>query len=151
MRNTAPLGSLRLASEYLAAATSVLPPPTTDLEAFRLKISFPAYFLVGHSIELSLKAFLLGRGATKDELRSRKFGHKLDALLSEARRRRLGSEVKLPQDETRAIVELNNCYSVKELEYAEVGYRRMPSYALVHRVAGRLCHGLQAYVRRVGA
>ena len=151
MRNTAALGSLSLASEYLAAATIVLPPPTTDLEALRMKISFPAYFLVGHSIELSLKAFLLGRGVTKDQLKSRIFGHKLDALLTEARRRRLGNEVKLPQVETRAIVELNYCYSVKEFEYVEVGYRRLPSYALVHRVAGRLCHGLQAYVRRVGA
>lgn len=151
MRNTAPLGSLRLASEYLAAATRVLPPPTTDLEAFRMKISFPAYFLAGHSIELSLKAFLLGRGTTKEELRSRKFGHKLDALLVEARRRRLGNEVKLPRDEAGAIVELNYCYSGKELEYVETGYRRLPSYALVYRAADRLCHGLQTYVRRVGA
>jgi hypothetical protein len=55
----------------------------------------PYYFLLGQSIELSLKAFLLGRGVPLKELRSRKYGHNLETLLDEARRRKLGLEVKL--------------------------------------------------------
>ena len=151
MRNTAPIGALRLASEYLAAATRVLTPPTSELEALRMRISFPAYFLVAHSIELSLKAFLLGRGMTKQELRSSKYGHRLDVLSTEARRRRLGIEVQLLRTEIEGISVLNRCYSAKELEYVEEGFRTLPSYALVHEVAGKLCHDLQPYVRRIGA
>ena len=151
MRNTTPIAALRLASEYVVAATRVLTPPTSELEALRMRISFPAYFLVGHSIELSLKAFLLGRGMTRQELRSNKYGHRLDALSTEARRRRLGIEVKLLRSELEGISVLNRCYAAKELEYVEEGFRTLPSYALVHKVAGKLCHELHPYVRRIGA
>ena len=46
--------------------------------------SWPRYFLLCHSIELALKAFLLHRGATLDELKDRGLRHKLDKLVTEA-------------------------------------------------------------------
>ena len=102
-------------------------------------------------MELALKAFLLGRGMTLAELKSRKYGHDLAALLTEARRRKLGNEVSLSRPELEAMRLLNEMYSVKELEYAITGYRRLPSYAITHAVASKLCTGLQGYVRRIGA
>ena len=151
MRNTAPLGCLRLANEYLRAATAAQTPPKTAVEALKQRISLPAFFLSGHAIELALKSFLLARGTSISELRSRKYGHDLAALVVEARRRKLGNEVPLSQPELEAMHLLNECYSAKELEYAITGYRRMPSYALVHAVASKLCTGLQGYVQRIGA
>ena len=88
---------------------------------------------------------------TKQELMSSKYGHRLDVLSTEARRRRLGIEVQLLRTEIEGISVLNRCYSAKELEYVEEGFRTLPSYALVHEVAGKLCHDLQPYVRRIGA
>jgi hypothetical protein len=52
-----PLGFLTHAQEFLAAGELVLNHATA--------VSLPAYFLLGRSIELSLKAFLLARGVEK--------------------------------------------------------------------------------------
>ena len=46
--------------------------------------SWPRYFLLCHSVELALKAFLLHRGATLDELKDFDIRHKLDKLVTEA-------------------------------------------------------------------
>ena len=151
MGDTAPFGCLRLGGEYLRAAVLVQPPPASALEAMRLRLSFPAYFLVGHAIELSLKAFLLGRKVGVAELRSRKYGHNLEALLRESRRRQIGREVPLNMKEVQAVLLLNECYCAKELEYVVVGLRTLPSYALIHAVASKLNKGLLPYVQRVGA
>ena len=151
MPNTAPIGFLRVANDYLRAARTVQQPPVSELEALRQRISLPAYFLVGHASELALKAFLLGRGHTITELRSRKYGHDLAALIAESRKRKLGREVRLSARELDCLRLLNECYSAKEFEYAINGYRRLPSYALVFSTATKLCEGLQGYCRRIGA
>lgn len=143
--NTAPFGCLRVAREYFDSATLVQRPAESYAQALRQKLSFPAYFLVGHAIELALKAFLLGRGMTIDILRSRKYGHNLDALLSEARRRKLGTFVKLSNAELQAIVVLNQCYSAKEFEYSATGVRRLPHYADIYAIADRLTRGLRKF------
>ena len=49
---------------------------------------FTAYYLLGHSLELLLKSFLIGRGTEVSELRSRKYGHDLEKLLTESKRRK---------------------------------------------------------------
>jgi hypothetical protein len=142
---TAPFGALRIAKEYLLSATLVQKPAVSEVEALRQRISFPGYFLVGHSIELSLKAFLLARGISVSVLRLKPYGHNLESLLKEARRRRLGTMVKLSTQEVTAVNVLNDCYSVKEFEYAVTGVRHLPPYALVHAVAAKLNEGLHAY------
>ena len=149
--NSAPFGSLRLAKEYLAAATRIQAPATNEIDALRQRISFPAYFLVGHSIELSLKAFLLGRGMKISALRSRSFGHDLEALVSEARRRRIGLHVKLSAKEVKGIKVLNDCYAAKEFEYAVTGLRHLPPYQLVHATATRLSETLQSYCLKLAS
>jgi hypothetical protein len=47
---------------------------------------WPRYFLLSHSIELSLKAFLAIHGKTAEQLQ-KEFGHKLNKLLEEATKR----------------------------------------------------------------
>ena len=44
----------------------------------------PRYFLLCHSIELALKAFLLSRGMTEESLRRKPYGHSLVDLREEA-------------------------------------------------------------------
>lgn len=145
VQNSAPIGSLLRAREYLDAASLVQRPAQNEHEEFVQNLSIPAYYLVGHAIELALKAFLLERGITVGELRSRKYGHNLDALVLEARRRRLGMCVKLSHKEVSAISMLNVCYSAKEFEYRAGGARRPPYYSLVHGIAVRLCEGIEPY------
>ena len=47
------------------------------------QLSWPRYFLLCHSIELALKAYLAKFGATVEQLKC-DFGHKLDELVDEA-------------------------------------------------------------------
>lgn len=147
MQSTAAIGSLRMAKEYLSAATRIQAPPRSEIEAFRLRLSWPAYFLVGHAIELSLKGYLLAQGMSTSQLRSRAYGHDLSALLAECRRRRMGLRVKLSPNELAGIRALDVVYSAKEFEYVVEGGRHLPPYGLVHTVATRLCEGLYDYYR----
>jgi hypothetical protein len=50
--------------------------------------SWPRYFLLCHSIELALKAYLAEHGATVDQLKD-DFGHKLDKLVDKAAKKGL--------------------------------------------------------------
>lgn len=61
-----PLGLWKRAKEFAEAAGVVA-------DAARNQLSVPAYYLWGHSIELSLKAFLFDSGVPLQELK-RKYG-----------------------------------------------------------------------------
>jgi hypothetical protein len=55
-------------------------------------ISWPCYFLLCHSVEIGLKAFLASRGVPEAELR-KKFRHKIDPLMRAALAKGLDIEV----------------------------------------------------------
>ena len=107
---TSSWGTLDRSKEFVEAARTLYPP----FQSFPYNFPSVVYLLVGHSIELSLKAFLMGRGTTAEELRS-KYGHDLDRLLGEAERRGLDDvlEVKLSAADIRAICLLNVEYKSK--------------------------------------
>jgi hypothetical protein len=86
---TPAIRTVRFSQQFLAAALKVQRPAETEREALRQRPSLVSYYLLGHAIELALKSYLFARGLSLDDLRSRKYGHKLDVLLTECRRRRL--------------------------------------------------------------
>jgi hypothetical protein len=131
------------------AALKVQPVASSAAAELRQPITLTAYYLVGHSIELSLKAFLLGRGVSIGKLRSKLYGHNLAALLSEARRRKLGNLAKLSRQDIAVINVLNECYGVKELEYAFTGARRLPHYSVTVSLAKHLLDSLDPYCRKL--
>ena len=132
------------AEKYLDAAKSVCKPPVTMRDKLTCTASFPAYFLIGHSIELSLKAFLFGRGVTVNHLWN-KYSHDLEKLITESRRRKLGREVKLSKGHISAIKILNAPYKHKLLEYSEVGTYTLPQYWLICEAASNLVNGLYSF------
>jgi hypothetical protein len=71
--------------------------------------SWPRYFLLCHSIELALKAYLAEHGATVDQLKD-DFGHKLDKLVDKAAKK--GLPLPTTTQET-----------IKLLNKAHTGYR----------------------------
>lgn len=120
---TTSTGLWRFGQEYLAAATLVQ-------SGTKKRISIPAYYLIGHAIELTLKAFLVARGVTVRELRNPKlYGHNLVALLARARKHRLGQFVKLGRAEVKAIALLNEQYASKRFEYIETGAFSLPPFS----------------------
>jgi hypothetical protein len=143
--NSAPLGCIRLAKQFLDSAIKVQKPATSYGEDLAQPISLVAYYLVGHSVELSLKSFLLGRGMPITTLRSRKYGHNLTVLLAESRKRKLGLCSKLTAKDVVAIKILDECYSVKELEYSFNGARRLPNYPTIIALATKLQREINVY------
>jgi len=72
-----PFGFIAYAADFLDAA-----------KQFKTSRPFSPvpYYLLCHSIELSLKCFLLGKGVSKEELKDfRKYGHHLIKLITQAR------------------------------------------------------------------
>jgi hypothetical protein len=51
-----------------------------EAAGLRLRFNMPIYYLYSHALELTLKAYLLSKGATSNRLRSRDYGHKLKVL-----------------------------------------------------------------------
>lgn len=131
-----PAGFLIHAQEFFSAG---------DLVLSKAKgVSLPAYFLLGRSIELSLKAFLLHCGMTIEELRSKKHGHDLSALLIEAMNRGLSKLVKLEAQEIGVIDLLSYDYMEKRFEYRVTGGTyALPLIDVTHDVTRRLAYELE--------
>lgn len=78
---------LRAARGYIYAAEAVRRSRDLDSEMFA-----PALYLVGHSVELLLKANLLAQGASVEELK--RFKHGLVQLWNDARNESLRLEIR---------------------------------------------------------
>lgn len=135
---TQPFGLLRYAQEYFEAGVAAYP-------LTRHKPSSPALYLMGHSIELSLKAFLLAKGLPLSALRSWDYGHNLHALLDEAMRHNLNEYVELSQVDAGVIHLLNVEYASKRFEYIRTGMMTVPEWHLLESVAGKLSRRLQPF------
>ena len=108
-----PQGFAKHAQEFFHAADLVLGKADG--------VSLPAYFLLGRSIELSLKAFLLHSGVPISVLRSKKLGHNLDVLLTTAKERGIQQHIILESLECGVVQLLSFDYAEKRLEYRNTG------------------------------
>ena len=125
------------AREFLKAAELVL--------NRAVDVSLPAYFLFSRSIELSLKAFLLQHGVSAKTLRSRTYGHDLDALLREAAKHGLYDRVPLEHPEIGAVEMLSQEYLSARLGYRVTGGTYyLPLIEVTENVARKLVGGLAA-------
>ena len=137
---TTAFGMWRYGNDFREAAIAVA-------ERHNVRVFMPYYFLLGQSIELSLKAFLMGREVPLDDLR-KKFRHDLKKLLTEARRRRLGLEVKLDKIQCGVIELLNVEYAERRFQYIQTGSMIIPEPEFAAEAADRLSIGLKEYCRK---
>ena len=141
------LGFHRKGKEFMEAAFAVKEPdgsnPLLD------SAPFVAYYLLGHAMELYLKSFLIGRGMTEKELRFKPYGHDLRELLIEARRRKLGRELKLSNRDLNVVCLLNSHYKPKHLEYYAKGLYSFPPYSIIADVVKRSCNSVHTYASQV--
>src|SRR3990172_4880381 len=119
--NVSPLGFHRYATQFAESAAA----------ARSKKFSPVPYFLYCRALELALKAYLLARGMSKADLKS-KFGHDLCKVLAEAKKRGLTGEVTIAAGWDAEIVKANAYYNGKGFEYFEVdnaarGYPNLPN------------------------
>lgn len=76
---TMPVGMFHYAHAYAASAMTL-----NEVNVDTIHSDAPVRFLFSHAIELYLKAYLLLKGVTVEELRSRALGHDLNGLTSRA-------------------------------------------------------------------
>ena len=131
-----PHGFWRFAANYLLAARAVEPHLSENGQLF-----FPLLQLYATSIELSIKAFLLQRGRTLDEVKA--LGHRLSKALALARRHRMGRWVKLTRQEEHAIRALDIIYSSHQLRYIVSGSTKVPHVVELARATRDLVLGLE--------
>ena len=130
-----PEGFLKHAQEFFDAADLVLDKTNN--------VSLPAYFLLGRSIELSLKAYLMHQGVQLSKLRSKKYGHNLKSLLEESQKKDLDKYIHLEQVEIGVIGLLSFDYSQKRLEYrVSGGTYYLPLLNVTFDVARKLAYEL---------
>ncbi len=101
------------------------------------------YYLCCRSLELSVKAYLLTRGITVEELKSKKLGHDLLRNLTKAQSVGLSDIVTITPDERRELRKANAYYAKKDFEYGQLarvvkGYPEMPALEVLDRLAARL-------------
>lgn len=124
-----------LADEFLEASVVLQNTPP-----IRVNYSSANYYLLGHSAELMLKAFLYRHGVTIPELR--KIGHDLEKLVTVSEEKGLPKTVSLNQ-----IRQLAEIYRNKSLEYRERKKKTFPDIdlltkeieALQSAVFGKIC------------
>jgi len=140
---TTSLGMARYAYEFMDAALSV-DNVVGNRQGYEIVAPIPALYLVGHSIELSLKAFLLHRGASPREIRH--FGHDLHAAFRKSKEVGLLDHVKFTAPEEAAVEILNSLYSTKQLEYIVTGAKQFPLFGLIEGFSAKLFNAVAALV-----
>ena len=101
------------------------------------------YFLYCQSIELLLKAWLAAHGVPYADLRSRKFGHNLETLLSHSEEKGLSDLVRVTPQRTENIVLANAFYLPWKFNYTDIdtvagGEDKLPNLSILKRFASAL-------------
>jgi hypothetical protein len=110
-------------------------------DGYEIVAPVPVMFLVGQSIELSLKAYLLSRDVPLRKLR-KDYGHALHRSLRKAKELGLLDVVPLTEEDTEAIELLDTLYSTKQLQYIVTGAKTFPVFGPLERVSLKLAHGV---------
>jgi HEPN domain-containing protein len=131
-----PHGFWRFAADYYFAAEAVRTFPGPEL-------LMPALQLYGQAIELALKAFLMQRGNSLQEVKN--LSHGLSEILLQARKRKLGREIKLTRSDIALIDLLDINYVAHRFRYIQSGSTRVPTLLSISKVTERILAGLEKY------
>ena len=117
---------LSLSDEFLEAARVLQETPP-----IRVNYWSATYYLLGHSAELMLKAYLYKHGQTINDLR--KINHDLEKLVTRAREKGLPEKVKLNH-----VLHLAGAYNDKSFEYRTRKKKSFPPLDLLTEEIERL-------------
>jgi hypothetical protein len=132
-RRTTPIGLARYSRDFFECALAA-DDKVGRRPGFEIIAPIPVMYLVGHSIELSLKAYLAFHGIPLRELRSKKYGHDLEKCHKKAKELGLNIHAKLDEGESRALTVLNELYSTKQLNYIVSGVKQFPTFGSIEGI-----------------
>jgi len=93
-------------------------------------------FLVAHSIELALKAYLLFKGQSIINIKN--LSHRLDDCWATATKQDIESHVKLTEDEMEVLKLISNLHASTELRYIKSGFKNFPVFGPLQNLAEKL-------------
>lgn len=134
---TTPVGLSRYAREFLDTAMAA-DKTVGEQPGYEIHAPVPIMYLVGHAIELSLKAYLASKGVPLDDLASRTYGHDLEACFNKAVQLNLNTIVTFENDEIEGMKVLNALYCTKQLNYIVNGTKLFPVFGPIQGFAERL-------------
>lgn len=137
MDRTSSMGLWTYAKNYLDAGYAV----ATSVP--RALAPTPAYYLYCHAIELALKAYLRGSGASIRDLK--KIGHDLNKAYRKALGMGLANICTLTEELVDVIELVNPIYSNKEFEYIKIGAKTLPQIDVLQAAAGSLIYGIKQF------
>ena len=143
-RDTAPIGYARYSNEFYRAAMAADDAVGEDT-GFEIAAPVPVLYLIGHSIELALKSFLLFRGVSEGELR-KLYGHDLQAAYDDAVKNGLHEIYAPDESEIEVLALLNALYRSKELNYIATGYKEFPVFGPLQTLSKNLMVGVSKAV-----
>jgi hypothetical protein len=133
---TKPVGLARYAREFHEAAMGA--DCTLGMKpGYEIIAPIPVLYLIGHSMELSLKAFLMHKGVTLDDL-PKHFGHDLGKCFEKAIELGLLRAITFDKHELEAFSVLNDLYSTKQLEYIVTGAKTFPAFGHLQSMSQKL-------------
>jgi hypothetical protein len=125
------IGFLNFASTFKEAADLLLANRSRELET-------PSYYLLCHSVELALKAFLKTKGFSDDLMKSKELGHNLTRLMDESLRHGLADVVKMDDTALEIIHVVDEYYRTKGFEYLLPGFKTYPRLEDLEAVVKKL-------------
>ena len=136
---TTPVGMIRYSIEFYAAAVAT-DDAIGDTDGYEITAPIPVNYLIGHAIELGLKAYLLHSGRSLADIIS--IGQRLRVAYDEARKH--GLDAHFPQDavDVSLLDVLDALYSDKQFEYIETGPKTFPVFGPLQQFARELLLGV---------
>lgn len=142
IQSTTPIGLARYAFEYYISAKIVA--NSSDFKSYDPKPSV-AYYLIGHSIELALKSFLLQSGVSLDKLRNN-YGHDLEQLICASCKNGIQTYFEISSSDIFSLQLLNELYCKKEFEYTSTGFKTLLAYQSAENLSHTIVHGVAQLV-----
>ena len=142
---TKPTGLARYAREFYD--TAIAADRVVGMRpGFEIIAPIPVMYLVGHSIELGLKSFLLHEGIPLDDLPKKKYGHNLINCFTKAKELGLLKVVNFEAIEIEGLKVLNELYSTKQLNYMVTGSKQFPVFGPIQSFCRKLLDGVCPFV-----
>lgn len=138
---TTPIGLSRYAREFFDCAMTAYN-STKVKPGHEIITPVPILYLAGHSIELSLKSFLVYKGVLLKDLPTNKYGHNLLKCLKKAKELGLDSIVNLNNVEMQMLELLNELYCSKQLNYIVTGSKQYPLFGPIQKACQKLLEGI---------
>lgn len=135
MKTPSAAGYARYAKEFLDAALAA-DDVIGHRPGFEIIAPIPVMYLVGHSIELILKAYLISAHVKENQLRN--IGHDLEKAYKKAKELGLNSYIVLDKGDIEVLEVLNVLYKSKQLNYLVTGPKTFPVFGPLQTLCEKL-------------